>query len=68
MFPSAPGNLLWRVSRSCDGGACIMVARHDDAVIFGNTRHPNGPVSRYTLAEWKEFLVGAKRGDFDDLC
>ena len=67
VFPSAPGDLSWRVSRSCDGGACIMVARRGDDVVFGNTGRPDGPVSTYTTAEWDEFLAGAKRGDFDDL-
>ena len=65
--PSAPGDLDWRVSRTCDGGACVMVARQGDRVVFGNTRHPNGPVYTYTRAEWNAFLAGAKLGDFDDL-
>ena len=65
--PSVPGDLDWRVSRTCEGGACIMVASHDDSVVFGNTNHPNGPVYTYTRAEWTQFLAGAKRGDFDDL-
>jgi hypothetical protein len=44
-----------------------MVASQGDAVLFGNTNHPDGPTLAYTKAEWKEFLAGAKRGDFDDL-
>ena len=64
---SAPGDLTWRVSRTCDGGACIMVARRGDSIIFGNTSQPDGPVYAYTQAEWKEFIAGVKLGDFDDL-
>jgi hypothetical protein len=67
VHPSAPGDLNWRVSRTCDGGACVMVARHDDSVLLGNTTQPDGPVYTYTRAEWKEFLAGAKLGDFDDI-
>jgi hypothetical protein len=67
MIPSAPGDLSWRVSRTCDGGACIMVARHGDSIVFGNTIQPGGPVYAYTGAEWKEFIAGVKLGDFDDL-
>ena len=67
VYPSAPGNLGWRVSRTCDGGACVMVARHGDSVMFGNTAQRDGPVYAYTRAEWKEFLEGAKLGDFDDI-
>ena len=67
VHPSALGDLNWRVSRTCDGGACVMVARHDDSVLLGNTTQPDGPVYTYTRAEWKEFLAGAKLGDFDDI-
>jgi hypothetical protein len=44
-----------------------MVARHGDTVVFGDTTQPGGPVYAYTRAEWKEFLAGAKLGDFDDI-
>lgn len=64
---SATGDLTWRVSRTCESGACVMVARHGDSVIFGNTTQRGGPVYTYSITEWKEFLAGAKQGDFDDL-
>lgn len=64
---SAPGILSWRVSRSCDGGACVQVARDGELVVFGNAAEPDGPVLTYTKAEWKEFLAGVKLGDFDDI-
>jgi hypothetical protein len=67
IYPSAPRDLSWRVSRTCDGGACVMVARHGDSVLLGNTTQPDGPAYAYTRAEWKEFLTGAKLGDFDDI-
>jgi hypothetical protein len=44
-----------------------MVARHGDMVILGDSRRPGGPVYSCTVAEWKDFLAGAKRGDFDDI-
>jgi len=64
--PSAPGDLSWRVSRTCDGGACVAVACHGDSVVFGKGQ-PDGPVITYTRAEWKEFIAGVKLGDFDDI-
>jgi hypothetical protein len=67
IYPSAPGDLKWHVSRTCDSGACIMVANYGDSVAFGNTSHPGGPIQVYTKTEWKEFLAGAKLGDFDDI-
>jgi Domain of unknown function (DUF397) len=44
-----------------------MVARHGENILVGNTRDPDGPINSYTAAEWREFLNGAKRGDFDDI-
>ncbi len=66
-YPSAAGDLSWRVSRTCDGGACVMVARSGDSVVFGNTSQPDGLTYAYTAAEWKEFIAGVKLGDFDDI-
>jgi predicted secreted Zn-dependent protease len=67
IYPSGPGDLDWRISRTCEGGACVMVAPHGNLVVFGNTAQPDGPVYAYTRAEWREFLAGAKLGDFDDI-
>jgi len=44
-----------------------MVARRGDSVVFGNTTKPDGPIFAYTRAEWSEFIVGVKSGDFDDI-
>ena len=44
-----------------------MVARDDDKVVFGNTTHPEGPVYSYTAAEWQQFIIGVKQGDFDGI-
>lgn len=66
--PSAPAaKLSWHVSRSCEGGACVMVARSGDKIFFGNTSDLHGPTYTYTRAEWDEFLAGVKCGDFDHL-
>jgi hypothetical protein len=67
MEGSTPEGLTWRVSRTCDGGACIMVARDGEFILFGNTTKPDGPRLSYTRAEVKEFAAGIRRGDFDDL-
>lgn len=67
VHPSASWNLSWRVSSTCDGGACIRVARHGDSVVFGDASQPDGPVYVYTMDEWRDFLAGVKLGDFDDI-
>jgi Domain of unknown function (DUF397) len=64
---TAPEGRAWRVSRTCDGGACVMVARDGEFILFGSTTQPDGPKLSYTRAEFKEFAAGIKRGDFDDL-
>ena len=62
---SAPGDLEWLVSRTCDSGACIRVARKDEFVIIGSTVNPAGSVSQFTVDEWRHFVAGVKLGDFD---
>ena len=62
---SAPRDLEWRVSRTCDSSACIKVARQGEVVIVGNTVNPAGPVSQFTVDEWRHFVAGVKLGDFD---
>ena len=60
-------DLDWLVSRSCESGACIQVARQGDVILISNTDDPDGPVNEFTLDEWYEFLTGAKQGDFDNI-
>lgn len=64
---SAAGDLDWHVSRTCDNGQCIKVARMGTLVVIGNTTKPDGPVSEFTVEEWRHFLVGVKLGDFDGI-
>jgi predicted secreted Zn-dependent protease len=60
-------NLTWHTALSCNGGSCIKVAASGDIVLIADSKEPDGPVLAYTPAEWREFLAGAKNGDFDDL-
>ncbi len=64
---SATGDLNWYVSRTCDNGQCIKVARVGELVMIGNTTKPEGPVGEFTVEEWRHFLAGAKLGDFDGI-
>ncbi|HUA31149.1 MAG TPA: DUF397 domain-containing protein [Streptosporangiaceae bacterium] len=60
-------DLDWHVSRTCDSGQCVRVARAGQTVLIGNTARPEGPFSEFTLDEWRHFLAGAKQGDFDEV-
>jgi Domain of unknown function (DUF397) len=64
---TAPEGLEWRASKTCDGGACVMVARDGEFILFGNTTQPDGPKLSYTRAEVEAFAESIRRGDFDDL-
>jgi hypothetical protein len=64
---TASEDLTWRVSRTCDGGACVMVARDGEFVLFGNTGKPSGPKLSFSRAEVAAFAAAIKRGEFDGL-
>jgi len=64
--PASRG-LDWHVSRTCDGGACVAVARSGESVLIGNSSNPDIPVSEFTIGEWREFLAAVKRGHFDEI-
>lgn len=60
-------DLTWRTPLSCNGGACVQVAASGPEVLIADSKAPYGPVLSYTHAEWQEFIIGVKKGDFDDL-
>lgn len=66
-YPASLGDVDWRISRTCESGGCVGVARQGDFVLVSSTSNPESPVSKFTVEEWREFLAGAKLGDFDDL-
>ena len=66
-YSSAPAGLEWHISRTCEGGQCISVARAGEFVLIGNSSDPDEGVSRFTADEWRHFLAGVKLGDFDEI-
>ena len=48
-----------------ESGVEVVVV--DGEVTLRDAKRPSGPVLRYTPAEWRAFLDGVKRGEFDDL-
>ena len=65
--PVVAGDFDWRISRQCESGECVGVARQGEFVLIGNSSDPGAPVSRFTRQEWSAFVAGVKLGDFDDL-
>lgn len=66
-YASAYGDLDWLVSRACESGACVGIARQGDLVLIRNTSMPKGPICEFTADEWRTFLDSAKLGEFDDI-
>lgn len=61
--------LAWRKAQASIGnGACLQVAPINGMIAVGDSKNPQGPVLTYTAQEWRAFLNGAKKGEFDDLC
>lgn len=61
-------DLRWRKSSfSGNGGAsCVEVADHDGMILVRDTKnHGRGPVHRYTPDEWRAFVAGVRKGEFD---
>ncbi len=61
--------IAWRKALSSIGnGACLEVTSVNGMIAVRDSKNPTGPVLMYTPAEWRAFLDGAKKGEFDDLC
>ena len=61
--------LVWRKAQASIGnGACLEVAPLNSMIAVRDSKDPEGAILTYTAAEWRAFLDGAKKGEFDDLC
>ena len=62
------GSGFWWIksSLSFSNGNCVEVAAFPGGDVgVRNSRDPDGPVLRFTPAEWRAFLGGARLGEFD---
>lgn len=57
------GNSAWTKSTRCDTGACVEVAAIDDQIAIRASTDPNGPILRFTKAEWGAFVGGILDGE-----
>jgi hypothetical protein len=58
---------LWvKSSLSHANGNCVEVAWPSaDLIKVRDSKYPQGPVLRFTAAEWSTFVVGVRNGQFD---
>jgi hypothetical protein len=58
-------NAEWRrSSRSGTQGNCVEVRVIDDTIEVRDSKNPDGPILRFTFAEWTAFVGGAEDGEF----
>jgi len=59
-------NTEWKKSSrsGTNGGQCVEVRRHEQAIQVRDSKDPDGSVLRFTRDEWKAFIDGAKEGEF----
>ena len=58
-------SLVWRKSARCDSASCVEVAPIAGGMAMRDSKDPDGPILRFTRAQWAVFLTGARAGDFD---
>jgi hypothetical protein len=54
-------------SFSGDQGACVEQRAHNGMIEVRDTKDRSGPVLRFTEAEFRAWLQGARSGEFDHL-
>ena len=65
---SAPGDTPapWHKStRSGGSGDCVEVARPAGVVLVRDSKDPDGPVLRFGLPAWRDFVAAVRAGSFD---
>ncbi|GAA2210245.1 DUF397 domain-containing protein [Nonomuraea monospora] len=57
----------WRkATDSGDNGQCVEVATNLPGIVaVRDSKNPEGPALIFTPGEWRAFLQGASRGEFD---
>lgn len=56
---------FWRTSSFCSTGSCVEVAMTAGLILVRDTKKPDQPPLMYTKEEWRDFIAGAKSGEFD---
>jgi hypothetical protein len=65
---SERADLVWRKAQlSTNNGACLEIGSIAGKIAVRDSKDPSGPVLVYTPIEFRAFLDGAKKGEFDDL-
>jgi hypothetical protein len=61
-------SLSWlKAHSSSANGHCVEIASATGKIAIRDSKDPNGPILVYTPAEFRAFLDGARKGEFDGL-
>jgi hypothetical protein len=65
---AATSALLWiKSSLSYANGDCVEVANLPDGCIgVRDSKDAEGPILRFTSSEWRAFISGVRKGEFDN--
>ncbi|KUL21773.1 DUF397 domain-containing protein [Actinoplanes awajinensis] len=58
-------DLPWRTSSFCSNTSCVEVAVTPDFVAVRDSKNLQLQALTYTTEEWRQFIAGAKNGEFD---
>ena len=56
---------VWRRSTASGGGNCVEVLVASESIFMRHSKSPQGPMLRFSPAEWDAFLTGVRNGEFD---
>lgn len=56
-----------KATASASAGQCVEMRTRQGAIDVRDSKDPEGPVLRFTAAEFAAWLDGAKKGEFDHL-
>jgi Domain of unknown function (DUF397) len=56
-----------KAAASAQGGNCVQMRRESRGIEVRDSKYPDGPVLRFTDAEFAAWVDGAKRAEFDHL-
>jgi hypothetical protein len=56
-----------KAAASAQGGNCVQMRRRSRGIEVRDSKYPDGPVLRFTDAEFAAWVDGAKKAEFDHL-
>lgn len=61
----APDSLEWKKSSLSNSIGCLEFAADGHSVLIRDSKHRGGPILSFSPLEWRDFVNGARRGEFD---